>query len=77
MLMRTCEPECSSSDARFTAVSTFLGVALMRPCMAGLLVYVFNLDLTGVWIAMISDALLCYFLGRWRWRTGKWATIRV
>lgn len=66
-----------AGDARFTAVSTFLGVALMRPCMAGLLVYVFNLDLTGVWIAMISDALLCYFLGRWRWRTGKWATIRV
>ena len=66
-----------AGDARFTALSTFLGVALVRPAVAGLLVYVFHMDLTGVWIAMISDALLCYVLGRWRWFSGRWAEIRV
>ena len=66
-----------AGDARFTALSTFLGVALVRPAVAGLLVYVFHMDLTGVWIAMISDALLCYVLGRWRWFSGKWAEIKV
>ena len=66
-----------AGDARFTAVSTFIGVALIRPAVAGLLVYVFHLDLVGVWIAMISDTLLCYGLGKWRWHIGKWAQIQV
>lgn len=66
-----------AGDSKFTATSTFLGVVLLRPVMASLLVYVFKLDLAGVWIAMCSDGILCYFLGRWRWKTGRWSTIKV
>jgi Na+-driven multidrug efflux pump len=40
-------------------------------------VYAFHLDLTGVWIALVSDALVCYFLARKRWFTDKWAAIEV
>lgn len=66
-----------AGDARFTAISTFLGIVVIRPLIAFLLVFVIKLDLIGVWIALISDALLCYGLAKWRWKSGKWAMIRV
>ena len=66
-----------AGDARFTAISTFLGIVVIRPLIAFLLVFVIKLDLIGIWIALISDALLCYGLAKWRWKSGKWAMIRV
>ena len=66
-----------AGDSRFTAVSTFLGILLARPLVASLLVYVFHLGLTGVWIALISDAVLCYVLAFFRWKNGRWAHIKV
>ena len=49
----------------------------MRPLVAVILVYLLKMDLIGVWIALVSDALVCYGLAKWRWSTGKWAEIRV
>ena len=66
-----------AGDSRYTARITFIGILLTRPVVAILTVYVLHLDLTGVWIALVSDALVCYFLARRRWFTGKWATIKV
>ena len=66
-----------AGDARFTAISTFLGIVVIRPLIAFLLVFVIKLDLIGIWVALISDALLCYGLAKWRWKSGKWAMIRV
>ena len=66
-----------AGDARFTAKSTFLGILVARPLVASVLVYVFHLGLVGVWIALISDAVLCYILGAHRWKSGHWATIKV
>jgi len=66
-----------AGDSRFTAMSTFMGIMLARPLVAGLLVFVFDFGLVGVWIALISDALLCYILGLYRWKSGKWAHIKV
>lgn len=61
-----------AGDARFTALSTFLGVMLLRPIAAYLLVFVFYQGLIGVWIALCSDSLLCYALARMRWHSGRW-----
>ncbi len=66
-----------AGDARFTAVNTFVGILLVRPLVAALLVFAWPLGLTGVWIALISDALICFFLAKVRWARGKWAKIRV
>ena len=66
-----------AGDSKFTAISTFLGITFVRPLVAVLLVYVFHIGLIGVWIALVSDALLCYFLALWRWRSEKWAHIVV
>ena len=66
-----------AGDSQFTAVSTFLGIMLARPLVASLMVFVFDFGLVGVWIALISDAVLCYILGNYRWKSGKWAHIKV
>ena len=66
-----------AGDARFTAVSTFVGIVVVRPLVAVILVFGLKMDLMGVWIALVSDAMVCYALAKWRWSTGKWAEIRV
>ena len=66
-----------AGDARFTAIITFAGIVVVRPLVAVILVYLLKMDLIGVWIALVSDALVCYGLANWRWSTGKWAEIRV
>lgn len=65
-----------AGDSKYTARITFVGILLTRPLVAILTVYVFHLDLTGVWLALVSDALVCYFLARRRWFTDKWAAIK-
>ena len=66
-----------AGDARFTAVSTFVGIVAVRPLVAVALVFGLKMDLVGVWIALVSDAVVCYILAKWRWGTGRWAEIRV
>ena len=66
-----------AGDARFTLIITFVGILLARPAIALLLVNVFNLGLHGVWIALVSDSVICYFLAFFRYRGGKWTKIKV
>ena len=66
-----------AGDSKYTARITFIGILLTRPQIAVLTVYVVHLDLTGVWLALVSDALVCYILARKRWFTDKWALIEV
>ena len=66
-----------AGDARFMAVITFVGVLLVRPLMSLLLINVFHFGLHGVWIALVSDSLLCFIIAGIRYRGGKWAYIQV
>jgi len=69
-----------AGDSRFSAVITFIGVVLIRPLVSIILInpaLPFQLGLAGVWIALSSDGVVCYFLGRYRFMKGKWANIKV
>ena len=66
-----------AGDSSYTAFTTFLGILVARPVIAWVLVYQFNMALVGVWIALISDAVLCFVLGYIRWQRGKWEKIKV
>jgi len=69
-----------AGDARYTAAITFVGILLIRPIVSILLVFPpfpFQIGLTGVWIALVSDGLVCFFLAWTRFRRGKWADIKV
>ena len=69
-----------AGDSRFAAVVTFVGVLLVRPILSVILVmpqFPFRIGLTGVWIALSSDGVICYFLARKRFLKGEWASIKV
>jgi Na+-driven multidrug efflux pump len=69
-----------AGDSKYVARITFIGVLLIRPILSLILVFPpfpFRLGLAGIWIAMSSDGLVCYFLGRARFNKGKWADIKV
>lgn len=66
-----------AGDSRFTALATTAGILVTRPVIAAVLVYGFDMGLPGLWIALSSDAIVCYILGKIRWQRGKWAYIKV
>ena len=66
-----------AGDSRYTAFTTTAGILVTRPIVASLLVYVFDLGLSGLWIALSSDAIVCYILAKIRWHKEKWAYIKV
>jgi putative MATE family efflux protein len=69
-----------AGDSRFAAAATFVGVLVIRPLISLALIspYLpFGLGLAGIWIALSSDGVACFFLSRTRFLKGKWETIRV
>jgi putative MATE family efflux protein len=69
-----------AGDSRFAAVISFVGVLLVRPIISLILVmpqFPFQIGLAGVWIALSSDAFICYALSRFRFKQGKWESIKV
>ena len=66
-----------AGDSRYTAFTTTAGILVTRPIIAALLVYIFDWGLVGLWIALSSDAIVCYILGKIRWHKGTWANIKV
>ncbi|MDR3084751.1 MAG: MATE family efflux transporter [Christensenellaceae bacterium] len=67
-----------AGDSRFAAVITFVGVLLVRPLISAALVfYPLQIGLAGVWIALVSDGIICYILSLMRYRKGDWQNIRV
>ena len=67
-----------AGDSRYMAIMSFIGVLLVRPVVSEILVRrVFDFGLSGVWIALVSDIVLCYVLALVRYRNGKWMSIKV
>ncbi|MCL1849191.1 MAG: MATE family efflux transporter [Clostridiales bacterium] len=66
-----------AGDARFMAGVTFIGVLLLRPVIALTLTRVFSMGLYGIWIALIIESLICFFIVLFRYRSGKWALIKI
>jgi putative MATE family efflux protein len=69
-----------AGDSRFAAVITFVGVLIIRPLISLVLVVPqlpFHIGLAGVWVALNSDGIVCYLLSRFRFKQGKWESIKV
>ena len=69
-----------AGDSRFSAFVTFIGVILTRPLISIALITAslpFQLGLMGVWIGLSSDSVICFFMSRLRYASGKWARIQV
>ena len=66
-----------AGDAKFLAIVSFIGMVVVRPLTGLLLVNVFNMGLTGVWIALSSDFVTSFFITLFRYRQGKWTNIVI
>ena len=67
----------AAGDVRYTLVVALISVTFIRTVVTFLLVVVFKLGLTGVWIGILSDQCSRFcFMGH-RFRQGKWVNLRI
>ena len=66
-----------AGDAKFSAILTLVGIMLLRPIVSIVMINFFHTGLTGLWISLVSDAVVGFLLASLRWRGGKWASIQV
>lgn len=67
----------AAGDVRYTLVVALISVTFIRTVVTFLLVVVFKLGLTGVWIGILSDQCSRFcFMGH-RFRHGKWVNLRI
>lgn len=61
-----------AGDNRFIAMYSLFVSAILRPCLAYLFVFVWNLGLVGIWMAFFSDEFLKMLLAQYRIQKGIW-----
>ena len=66
-----------SGDTKFTAITSFTSVTVIRPIISYLLCYPIGLGVYGAWIGMLIDQTIRFGFNTWRFKTRKWLTIKV
>ncbi len=66
-----------AGDTRWPLIGTLVGVAGVRVVLALLFVQVFHWGLIGAWCAMALDQCTRSAFIYWRYKSGKWKTVRV
>lgn len=66
-----------SGDTRFTAISSLVSVAIIRPIISYLLCYHTSMGVMGAWIGMMIDQSMRFGANVWRFSKRKWLTIKV
>ena len=67
----------AAGDVRYTLIVALISVTLIRTVVTYLLVVVFKLGLTGVWIGILSDQCSRFCLMGHRFRQGKWVDLKI
>ena len=67
----------AAGDVRYTLTAALISVTGIRTLMTILLVAVFHLSLSGVWLGVLSDQLSRFLLMRHRFRQGKWVDMKI
>jgi len=66
-----------AGDTKAVAVCIFIGIVVVRPLVAYVLVFFGGLGLVGVWLGMLLDQGARSVYVFWRFISDKWKTIRV
>ena len=67
----------AAGDVRYTLTVALISVTGIRTLVTLILVSVFHLGLTGVWLGILSDQLSRFLLMRRRFRQGKWVDLKI
>lgn len=66
-----------AGDTKYVAMVAFLSVTLIRPIAAYVFCYPIGWGLIGAWIGTLFDQLARNLLNSTRFRSGKWAEIKI
>lgn len=66
-----------AGDTKVVARITMLCIMIIRPATCAAAIYLLHLDLTGAWLASLVEMIARMTLGRIRFNSGKWTSIRV
>lgn len=66
-----------AGDVKFTARTSMISVAIIRPLLSFLLCYPIGLGLLGSWIGMFLDQTIRFLVNNFRLTNLKWMDIRV
>lgn len=66
-----------AGDVKYCLVVSLISVTVIRTLVTILLVSVFNLGLTGIWIGVFSDQFSRFILLSIRFRQGNWVNIKI
>jgi multidrug resistance protein, MATE family len=66
-----------AGDTRFPMITSAIGIWLVRLPIGWFLGIVLGLGLQGIYMVYVADAAARAALVAWRWRQGKWKTMRV
>ncbi len=66
-----------AGDTKFTAISSFICIAIIRTVFTYILCYPAGFGLYGVWLAIIIDMIFRFTINSLRFKTGKWAKIKL
>ncbi len=67
----------SAGDAKYTMIVSIISMLVLRVGLSFVLVYVFDLQLLGVWLAMFADWLARGVFFMWRFMGDKWLHKKV
>ena len=68
---------CANGDTRITLVASTISCLLGSLALAYLLCVVLGWGLVGLWIAFAADEATKAIIYLFRWRSGKWRTIKI
>ncbi|MGP1569663.1 MAG: MATE family efflux transporter [Eubacteriales bacterium] len=66
-----------AGDNRFIAIYSMFVSAMLRPASAYIFAFVFNLGLSGMWLALCLDEAMKMFLTGYRIKQGIWLQIEI
>ncbi len=67
----------AAGDIRYTLMAALISVTGIRTLVTLLLVIVFHMGLTGVWLGILSDQLSRFLLMSSRFHRGKWVDLKI
>ena len=67
----------AAGDVKYTLRAALISVTGIRTLVTLLLVSVFHLGLTGVWLGILSDQISRFLLMSHRFRQGKWVDLKI
>lgn len=66
-----------AGDTFWPMIATTVSLLILRTSLASLFVLVFDWGLPGAWLAVAGDQLVRWSIILWRFRTGRWKTVKI